>query len=79
MMQLLVKSIYASASRQRRWLSAVDGAVRMHLEYIKSSLGASVFLTGSAFTVADVQMSFPLDVGWPRGCSAALTRSCLRS
>jgi glutathione S-transferase len=68
MMQLLVK-VYldrvgepAQALRER-----VNGAVRMHLAYIEESLGSSQFLTGSTLTVADVQMSFPLEVSMAQG------------
>ena len=63
MMQLLVK-VYldrvgepAQALRER-----VNGAVRMHLAYIETSIGASQFFTGPALTIADVQMSFPLEI-----------------
>ena len=39
----------------------------MHLAYIEESLGSSQFLTGSTLTVADVQMSFPLEVSMAQG------------
>jgi glutathione S-transferase len=83
MMQLLVKIYLSRIGEPAQALAErVDGAVRMHLEYIESSLGASQFLTGSAFTVADVQMSFPLEVCATQGLlggahpqlSALLTR-----
>jgi len=63
MMQLLVK-IYLDRVGEpaKPMLERVNGAVRMHLGYIEDSLGSSQFLTGAAFTVADVQMSFPLEV-----------------
>ena len=63
MMQLLVK-IYLDRVGEpaKALLERVSGAVRMHLGYVEESLGSSQFLTGSAFTVADVQMSFPLEV-----------------
>ena len=48
-------------------LERVSGAVRMHLGYVEESLGSSQFLTGSLFTVADVQMSFPLEVSVVQG------------
>jgi len=68
MMQMLVK-IYldrigepAKALRER-----VDGAVRTHLAYVEESLGSAQFLAGPMFTVADVQMSFPLEVSATQG------------
>ncbi len=34
----------------------------MHLAYVEEALGTSHFFTGPTLTVADVQMSFPLEV-----------------
>jgi len=48
-------------------LERVNGAVRMHLAYIEQSIGASQFFTGAALTIADVQMSFPLEVAVAQG------------
>jgi glutathione S-transferase len=63
MMQLLVKIYLERVGDAAKPLAdRVNGAVQMHLAYIEQSLGAAQFLTGSAFTVADVQMSFPLEV-----------------
>jgi glutathione S-transferase len=63
MMQLLVK-IYLDRIGEpaKPLLERVTGSVRAHLGYIENSLGAAQFLTGPEFTVADVQMSFPLEV-----------------
>ena len=63
MMQLLVK-IYLERVGEpaKAMLERVNGAVRMHLAYIEASIGSSQFFTGSALTIADVQMSFPLEV-----------------
>lgn len=63
MMQLLVK-IYLDRIGEpaQALLERVNGSVRTHLAYVEDSLGSSQFLTGSALTVADVQMSFPLEV-----------------
>jgi glutathione S-transferase len=63
MMQLLVK-IYLERVGEpaKALLERVNGAVRMHLGYVEESLGSSQFLTGSMLTIADVQMSFPLEV-----------------
>jgi glutathione S-transferase len=68
MMQLLVK-IYLERVGEpaQALLERVNGAVRMHLAYIEESLGSSQFLTGSTLTVADVQMSFPLEVSVAQG------------
>ena len=63
MMQLLVKVYLGRVGEPAQaLLERVNGAVRMHLGYIEESLGASQFLTGSTLTMADVQMSFPLEV-----------------
>jgi glutathione S-transferase len=68
MMQLLVK-IYLERVGEpaKALLERVSGAVRMHLGYVEESLGSSQFLTGSLLTVADVQMSFPLEVSAVQG------------
>lgn len=68
MMQLLVK-VYLDRVGEpaKALLERVSGAVRMHLDYVEGSLGSSQFLTGAAFTVADVQMSFPLEVAAAQG------------
>jgi glutathione S-transferase len=39
----------------------------MHLDYVEGSLASSQFLTGAELTVADVQMSFPLEVSAAQG------------
>ena len=63
MMQLLVKLYLDRVGEPAKaQLERVNGAVRMHLAYVEDSLGSSQFLTGSTLTVADVQMSFPLEV-----------------
>ena len=68
MMQLLVK-IYLERVGEpaKALLERVNGAVRMHLGYVEESLGSSQFLTGSMLTIADVQMSFPLEVSVMQG------------
>lgn len=68
MMQLLVK-IYLDriGEAAKPLLERVTGAIRMHLAYIEESLGSSQFLTGAAFSMADVQMSFPLEVSAAQG------------
>jgi len=68
MMQLLVKLYLDRVGEPAKApLERINGAVRMHLAYVEESLGSSQFLTGSAFTVADVQMSFPLEVSVAQG------------
>jgi glutathione S-transferase len=68
MMQLLVKLYLDRVGEAAKLqLERINGAVRMHLGYIEESLGASQFLTGAALTVADVQMSFPLEVSVVQG------------
>jgi glutathione S-transferase len=68
MMQLLVK-IYLERVGEpaKALLERVNGAVRMHLAHTEGSLGSSQFLTGSTLTIADVQMSFPLEVSLAQG------------
>jgi len=68
MMQLLVK-VYLDRVGEpaKALLERVNGAVRMHLAYIEQSIGASQFFTGAALTIADVQMSFPLEVAVAQG------------
>ncbi len=68
MMQLLVKLYLDRVGEPAKaQLERVSGAVRMHLAYVEDSLGSSQFLTGSTLTVADVQMSFPLEVSVAQG------------
>jgi glutathione S-transferase len=68
MMQLLVKLYLDRVGEPAKaQLERVNGAVRMHLGFVEESLGSSQFLTGPAFTVADVQMSFPLEVSVAQG------------
>jgi glutathione S-transferase len=68
MMQLLLK-VYLDRVGEpaQALLERVNGAVRMHLAFIEDSLGAAPFLTGPALTIADVQMSFPLEVSVAQG------------
>src|SRR5687767_8339979 len=63
MMQLLVRLYLGRVGEPAKaLLERVEGAVRMHLGFIEESLGTAQFLAGAALTVADVQMSFPLEV-----------------
>ena len=68
MMQLLVKIYLERVGKPAKaLLERVNGAVRMHLAYIEEAIGSSQFLTGAALTIADVQMSFPLEVSRAQG------------
>jgi glutathione S-transferase len=68
MMQLLVKIYLERVGEPAKvLLERVNGAVRMHLAYIEESLGSSQFLTRSGLTIADIQMSFPLEVSLAQG------------
>ena len=60
----------------------VDPQLKLHLDYLESSLGGREWFAGDAFSVADIQLSFPLeafaargglDAGYP-GLSAFLQR-----
>jgi glutathione S-transferase len=68
MMQLLVKLYLGRVGEPAQALAErVNGAVRMHLSYIEAALGPSQFLTGATLTIADVQMSFPLELSVAQG------------
>jgi glutathione S-transferase len=68
MMQLLVKLYLDRVGEPAKTLlERVNGVIRMHLAHIEDALGSSQFLTGSALTMADVQMSFPLEVSVTQG------------
>jgi glutathione S-transferase len=41
--------------------------INSHLDYLESELGESPWFTGSEFTVADIQLSFPLEAARARG------------
>jgi glutathione S-transferase len=63
MMQLLLK-VYMDrvGEAAKPLLERVNGVIRMHLAYVEAALGSSHFFTGPTLSVADVQMSFPLEV-----------------
>ncbi|WP_430392256.1 glutathione S-transferase family protein [Dyella sp. 20L07] len=44
----------------------VDPQLKLHLSYIDSSLAASGWFVGEAFSAADIQMSFPLEAAMAR-------------
>ncbi|MCG6133700.1 MAG: glutathione S-transferase [Nostoc sp. LLA-1] len=37
--------------------------IKLHFDYIEGELGKSTWFTGEEFTAADIQMSFPLEIG----------------
>jgi glutathione S-transferase len=41
--------------------------INNHLDFLESELGASPWFTGAEFTVADIQLSFPLEAAKARG------------
>jgi glutathione S-transferase len=45
----------------------VDPQIAKHLTYLESELGRSAWFAGDAFTAADIQMSFPVEVAAARG------------
>jgi glutathione S-transferase len=45
----------------------VDPQLKLHLDYLESELGAADWFTGDAFSVADIQLSFPLEAFAARG------------
>lgn len=63
MPQLLLK-MYTSriGEAAAKVAERIDSQVRLHLDFIEGELGAAPYLAGNEFTVADIQMSFPLEV-----------------
>ncbi|EIL96930.1 glutathione S-transferase family protein [Rhodanobacter sp. 115] len=45
----------------------VDPQIALHLDYMEGELGKSVWFGGPEFSVADIQMSFPLEAAASRG------------
>jgi glutathione S-transferase len=45
----------------------VDPQIALHLDYMESELGKSAWFGGPEFSVADIQMSFPLEAAASRG------------
>ncbi|WP_158880470.1 glutathione S-transferase [Rhodanobacter sp. L36] len=45
----------------------VDPQLKLHLDYLEGQLGASEWFAGDAFSVADIQLSFPLEAFAARG------------
>jgi len=47
--------------------SFVDPQLRLHLDYLEGELGKNEWFAGDAFSVADIQLSFPLEAFAARG------------
>ena len=45
----------------------VDPQLKLHLDYLESELGDGEWFAGAAFSVADIQLSFPLEAFTARG------------
>ena len=59
-MPFFVKPVVRGLSDKVR-SSYVGPQVALHLDYLESELGKSRWFAGSAFTVADIQMSYPVE------------------
>lgn len=57
----------ARAISQKALKGFVMPQIDTHLDFIESELGAAPWFTGAGFTVADIQMSFPLEAARARG------------
>jgi glutathione S-transferase len=53
----------------------IEPQLKLHLDYIESELGKSEWFAGSAFSAADIQMSFPLEAAAARGADAVGPRT----
>jgi glutathione S-transferase len=51
----------ARAIARRAKSTFIEPNIKLHLDYMEAELGKSVWFAGNDFTVADVQMSFPLE------------------
>lgn len=47
--------------------SFVDPQIALHLDYLEGELGKGAWFGGDTFSVADIQMSFPLEAAAARG------------
>jgi glutathione S-transferase len=46
----------------RALLERIEGQLRTHLSFVEDQLGDAQYLVGSELTIADIQMSFPLEL-----------------
>ena len=72
-MQFFVKPIVRGLSDKVR-SSYVGPQIALHLDYLESELGKSRWFAGNAFTVADIQMSYPVEAASMRVGLGARTR-----
>jgi len=65
-MPFLVKPIAKGIARKVQ-RGFVDPQLKLHLDYLESELGDGEWFAGAAFSVADIQLSFPLEAFTARG------------
>ncbi|MCP1376166.1 glutathione S-transferase family protein [Dyella lutea] len=58
----IVRDVAAKAQR-----GFVDPQIATHLDYMEGELGKAAWFAGEAFSVADIQLSFPLEAAAARG------------
>ena len=51
--------------------SYVNPQIKLHLDFMESELGRSTWFAGTAFSAADIQMSFPVEAAAARGALGA--------
>ena len=51
--------------------SYVNPQIKLHLDFMESELGRSTWFAGTAFSAADIQMSFPIEAAAARGALGA--------
>jgi glutathione S-transferase len=64
-MPFFARPIVRGMSRQVR-ASFIDPQIEAHLDFLEAELGRSTWFAGEAFSAADVQMSFPVEVSAKR-------------
>jgi glutathione S-transferase len=64
-MPFFARPVARGLSRKTRE-SFIDPQIAQHLDFVECELGRSAWFAGEAFTAADVQMSFPLEVAAKR-------------
>ena len=51
--------------------SYVNPQIKLHLDFMESELGRNTWFAGTAFSAADIQMSFPIEAAAARGALGA--------
>jgi glutathione S-transferase len=64
-MPFFIRPIARSISRSVK-SSFIAPQIALHLDYLETELGKSLWFVGDEFTAADVQMSFPLEAAAAR-------------